>query len=437
MSKTTLFQKTRLGKIQQWSIWVDPSGNSGHPEVWVEHGQVSGKKQQTHDIIAEGVNIGKANETTPLEQATLTMERIIIKKREKGYKDNVKELDKIPVIDFNKRLPKELCFYKPITDADFPKFKELEKNDNILYTVKRDGMMHVVRKTKTFGVEIYTRTMDLVTDKYPHLIGPLSKLPDNTILLGELTLNGFDSHLAAYKAISKICRSDPDKAIKRQEEFGNVIYYIFDVAFSHGTNVLISEKYEHRNSIAEGIVDICGSEFVTKTEIIAKSYKEAIKETSKRKLEGLVAWTADAKMADGEAFTFNGKPYRPEVLWKFKFADNKKLEDDFVVRFDPANGIGTYGKGKNNGKIKSAFVYQIQDGVEVHLGKCGGGLDDPQRDFYTTAEYPRVWKIEYDGVHPGTGHLRYAVFNADRTLTGDKSINECIINNKIKKAREV
>jgi hypothetical protein len=139
-------------------------------------------------------------------------------------------------------------------------------------------------------------------------------------------------------------------------------------------------------------------------------------------------------MQSGEDFTFNGKAYRPNILWKSK----PKYEDDFIVRFDPDNGIGDYGNGKNKSKIKNVQIYQLdKNGKEVCLGKCGGGLSDEQRDFYTNTKlFPRVWRIEYDSVQPGTGALRFPVFNSDRTLSGDKSIDECYMSDSIKQARE-
>ena len=53
VNKTTLYQRTRIGKTQVWSIWVETADTttSGNPEVWIEHGQVDGKKQLTSDII--------------------------------------------------------------------------------------------------------------------------------------------------------------------------------------------------------------------------------------------------------------------------------------------------------------------------------------------------------------------------------------------------
>jgi ATP-dependent DNA ligase len=432
MSKTTLYQKTRLGKIQQWKIWVEKQGKSGHPEVWIEHGLEDGKKQMTHDVISEGVNIGKANETTPLQQATLTMERRITKQKEKGYCDNQEDLDKNLTIDFSQQFPKELCFYKPKNSIDDKKLKKLEDNGQLAFTVKYDGMMHIVRKSSEFGVEIYSRRMDLVTDKYPHLVKAFEKLPNETVLLGEMILADFDNHKEAFNAVSQICRSDPEKAIERQNELGKVSYCIFDVAFKDGKNWLTNMAWLTRWSEARRLEKVCGSKYIIAAEMIKKPHREALEEVKKRKLEGLVVWDKTGIMEDNGAFTMNGKPYRPNVLWKSK----PKYEDDFIVRFNPKNEIGEYGKGKNNGKVKSVYLYQLdKNGNEVFLAKCGGGLSDEQRDFYTTAKYPRVWRVEYDSIQPKTGSLRFPVFNADRTLTGDKDIKECLMSEQIIQAR--
>jgi hypothetical protein len=430
-SKTVLYQKTRLGKIQLWKIWVEEKGKSGSPEVWIEHGLEDGKKQMTHDVISEGVNIGKANETTPFQQATLTMERKITKQKEKGYCDNQDDLDKDLTVDFSQQFPKELCFYKPKNSIDNKKLKKLEDKGQIAFTVKHDGMMHIIRKSNEFGVEIYSRRMDLVTNKYPHLIKAFENLPDGTILLGEMILTGFNSHKEAFNAVSQICRSDPEKAIERQKELGKVSYYIFDVAFRYGKNWLTKMAWLTRLAEAKRLVKMCDSEYVMAAEVIEKPHKEALEEVKRRKLEGLVVWDKTGVMEDNGAFTLNGKAYRPNVLWKSK----PKYEDDFIVRFDPKNGIGEYGKGKNNGKVKSVYLYQLDNGEEIFLAKCGGGLSDVQRDFYTSAEYPRVWRVEYDSIQPETGSLRYPVFNADRTLAGDKNIEECLMSEEITQAR--
>lgn len=429
-----------------WSIWVETSDTtlSGHPEVWIEHGQVDGKKQLTNDVISEGVNVGKANETTPLEQALLTLERKVTKQKEHGYSESIEESESKEVsFNFSEPFPKELCFYKPKNSIDEKKIQKLESAGRAMYTVKRDGMMHIIRKTKELGVEIYSRRMDLVTDKYPHLVRALGNLPDDTILLGEIifvTEEGKDN----FNLVSSICRSDPEEALAKQKEFGNVWYYIFDVAYFKGANLLTTKKYKDRRKTVDATFthyfDGIHKEhpdnhrYVTLAEIIDKSHAEAMVEIKKRTLEGLVIWDAEATMEDGECFTMNGKAYRPNVLWKSK----PKYEDDFIVKFDPANGIGEFGKGKNNNKVRSVFCYQLDDdGNEVYLGNCGGGLSDEQRTFYTEeATYPRVWRIEYDSIQAKTGSLRFPVFNADRTLIGDKTYDECLMSDAIKRARQ-
>jgi ATP-dependent DNA ligase len=439
VSKTTLYQRTRIGKTQVWSIWVETQDTtvSGHPEVWIEHGQVDGKKQLTNDIISEGVNVGKANETTPFQQAVLTLERKVVKQKEKGYSEDLTDVevvsDKAASISFREPLPKELCFYKPKNSIEDKKIAQLEANKSAIFTVKRDGMMHVVRKSKKFGVEIYSRRMDLVTDKYPHLVKELNEIPcDELIMLGEIILDkdGKDD----FNGVSQICRSDAEKAAEKQKELGLVSYYIFDLAYLEGQNLLSGVGYADRlKFIDDSILPYVNQKHVMRCETLDMNHKKALDTVKKRKLEGLVVWDSKGTMGDNEAFTMNGKAYRPNVLWKSK----PKYEDDFIVRFDPDSDIGEYGSGKNNGKLKSAHLYQLDDdGKEVFLAKCGGGLSDDQRDFYTKAKYPRVWRVEYDSIQSKTGSLRFPVFNADRTLIGDKTTKECLMSDAIKHARE-
>lgn len=58
-----LYKKASTGKLWSWSIAVD--GNV-ITETW---GEVGGKQQSTSDTIREGKNIGRANETSPDQQA--------------------------------------------------------------------------------------------------------------------------------------------------------------------------------------------------------------------------------------------------------------------------------------------------------------------------------------------------------------------------------
>lgn len=84
-SFTKLYKKTSTGAINEWNIYV--KGN----EIHTVYGQVGGKLQSTKDIIKEGKNIGRSNETTPEEQAFNEAKSKWEKQVKKGY---VEELDR-------------------------------------------------------------------------------------------------------------------------------------------------------------------------------------------------------------------------------------------------------------------------------------------------------------------------------------------------------
>jgi hypothetical protein len=84
-----LYGEASTGKIKQWSIAVvdeDGSGRSGRSGVIViEHGYEGGKLQTLQKVIREGKNVGKKNETTPLQQAIQEARAQWLKKKESGY----------------------------------------------------------------------------------------------------------------------------------------------------------------------------------------------------------------------------------------------------------------------------------------------------------------------------------------------------------------
>ena len=431
MNETTLYQRTKTGdKIQQWKIWVVEKGESGFPEVWTEHGQQHGKKQSTFDVVKAGMNEGKANATTPLQQAKLILERKVVKQKEKGYTEVLPTAKQSMELDWSKPLPEPLRFYKPKNNVEDSKLNELESEGRAIYSIKRDGMNHPTVMAD-FGLTIYSRTMDDCSDKYPHLMEALKTLPPRTILLGEIILDtgGKDN----FNVISKICRSDPTEAQAKQNKYGKVKYYVYDLAYLNGKNLLTTTKFKDRRELMLKLVKGLNSKYVVSSEVISQPHDKALKEVVARGLEGLVVFDADGIMKDGVAFSLSGKAERPNGIWKRK----PLLESDFIVRWDPDNNVGDYGKGKNKDVVGNVFLYQLLDGQEVFLGKCGGGLSDGQRKYYTNAKlYPRVWRVEFSSVQPKTGKLRFPVFNADRTFIGDKTIEECDIDPGIKAARE-
>ncbi len=78
-----LYGEASTGKIKQWSISV--VDESGCGVIVVEHGYEGGKLQTIQKAVREGKNVGKKNETTPLQQAIQEARAQWLKKRESGY----------------------------------------------------------------------------------------------------------------------------------------------------------------------------------------------------------------------------------------------------------------------------------------------------------------------------------------------------------------
>lgn len=75
----SLYKKGSKDSVQFWEISVDGS------TIITRWGQVNGKIQETRDKVKEGKNKGRANSTTPEQQALSEAESLWEKKLQKGY----------------------------------------------------------------------------------------------------------------------------------------------------------------------------------------------------------------------------------------------------------------------------------------------------------------------------------------------------------------
>lgn len=101
MTLPTLYKKAKTGKIQKWTI-----ATFGDTLV-ISFGQDGGVMQEKREYIL-GKNIGRSNETSPEEQAKLEANSRWLKQIDRGYRENVSDLDKVEVSamlsqDYNKK----------------------------------------------------------------------------------------------------------------------------------------------------------------------------------------------------------------------------------------------------------------------------------------------------------------------------------------------
>ena len=90
----TLYGLDSKGRIKVWSILVhDEIEEAGLPaKIVTRYGLEDGKQQEAHDWVREGKNLGKANETTPYEQAVSEAQSKWNKQLDKGYREDKAEL---------------------------------------------------------------------------------------------------------------------------------------------------------------------------------------------------------------------------------------------------------------------------------------------------------------------------------------------------------
>ena len=107
MKLPILYKRTSTGKIQEWEI--STKGN----KIIVVQGQLEGKKQLYVETINKGKNIGKANETTPEQQAQAEAKSKWEHKHNKDYHLTIEECNtKVKIANKGGYLPMLAQSYK-------------------------------------------------------------------------------------------------------------------------------------------------------------------------------------------------------------------------------------------------------------------------------------------------------------------------------------
>ena len=171
----TLYKQTSTGAMQQWTIAVEGA------TIRTFWGQTGGKLQEGSDTIRAGKNIGKANETTPEEQAKAEAKSQWELKLKKGYVEQLGQA-KAGKVD------------KIIEGGIFPMLAHtIEKRGKDLkypcyVQPKLDGH-RCIAICKNGKVTLWSRTRKLITG-VPHIIKALESIGgfagEHFILDGEL-----------------------------------------------------------------------------------------------------------------------------------------------------------------------------------------------------------------------------------------------------------
>jgi DNA ligase-1 len=126
-----LYGTEKNGKTKIWSASVFKHSSSEASSEdkslsYIEFGQIDGKKQNATREYTEGKNIGKKNETTPLQQCmNETLKKWKDKKEKESYKENLENIDSLE----EKQEEKEEKYFPMLAHTYEPNTKKNKKND--------------------------------------------------------------------------------------------------------------------------------------------------------------------------------------------------------------------------------------------------------------------------------------------------------------------
>jgi DNA ligase-1 len=292
---------------------------------------------------------------------------------------------------------------------------------SLLVEEKYDGIRAQVHKDRSGKVRIFSRTLDEVTE-FPELLKPISSLPGELILDGEI-LAWRDTQVLPFTELQKrLGRKRIDMWLQHDIP---VKFVAFDLLYQDGESLLDTQIVKRKARLetifakAPPALRIAG---VTKCNTAA-AVQSAFRRSLAAGHEGIVAKTAES-------------PYVPGRRGGFWF----KLKEPFAT-LDVVVTAVEYGHGKRH-KVLSDYTFAVRDGERLlNIGKAYSGLTDAEirehSDFFLrhtiedyghrrTVEPQIVLEVAFNNIQKSNRHesgyaLRFPRIVRIRT---DKPISE-------------
>lgn len=233
----TLYKRNSNGSTQQWTIAVDGA------TITSTYGQVGGKLQTASEVIREGKNAGRANATTPEEQAMLEARSSWEKKQKKGYHTDIDKA-KAGTVDeefvaggVNPMLAQS--FAKHGHKITFPASCQ----------AKLDGHRCIAVVGPTGWVTLWSRTRKPITG-VPHIARAIGRmqLPPGTVLDGELYHHDYRDRFEELTSFIRQQTPKPGHEVVQYHvydlpssdaPFGERMRWLWENAYRRGSSVRI------------------------------------------------------------------------------------------------------------------------------------------------------------------------------------------------------
>lgn len=405
-NKVTLYQKGKTGKIKVLEFWTDG------PKFYTRWGQLDGK-QQTTVKECKAMNVGKANELSPSQQAIAEMEAKIVIKRKEGYDDKMPSARSSIVqtkISLDS-IPEAFCPNKPISKAP----------DKIVHGAttygqrKHDGHCYFFVKGKEVE-KIYSRRME---DRTATLINipvfkeMMAKVPEGAFILCEVVYEEAASKKEKPRFVAQVvAKKDAEEALARYEELSKLGTYRvipFDILF-FAHHFCGNEDYLDRHGLLERMR--------LNPPPIYQDWRKLIAKAEHDGWEGFILRVPGEK--SHISYTMDGEAHRAGS-WKYKFL---KTDDYFVTEW-------IKGKSGKHAAFYAKFgvAQYAEDGSIVDRGYVGPGKLTHEELAQLTKDIDSgkvtkgfVVEAEYQEIQD-SGKLQFGIIQRIRT---DKTAKECI-----------
>lgn len=340
MQLPTLYGKSTLGKIKVWKAEVIQHSEE-ESIIRIEHGYSDGKKQEDTRSITSGKNIGKANETTPYQQACSEARSDFNKKRDEGYAEKVEDIKDesfgffLPMLAHKWADHKDKIKYKAALQNKLDGFRCLsKKEDGVVYLWSRKG-----------------KALDIPSEIKEELSKILS---EGESLDGELYHHGW-----TFQRIGSAIK-------KRNEDTPNLHYYIYDAPSATKTfkERFLDKFSPESRDLTSNILFVDGA-----TRIVICPTK-------------LISSADEALLGQAEAIEagYEGAMIRNlDGLYSFKYRSSSLLK---IKTFDDAEFQiigGKEGQGRETGMV--IFKCKMDSGLEFDVRPRG-----------TQEERSEMWK---------------------------------------------
>lgn len=400
-----LFSNTTSGAIKFVDIYTDG------PKLISEWGILNGKVQRT-EKVCKAMNTGKANATTPAEQAITEMFAKITKKKEEGYSEKMPKVGASVVeteIDLD-HLPESFCPSKPVSDTP----EKIINNITTYGQRKHNGNCIIISKGET--EKVYSRRMKEITatmKQIPEITKVFEMIPKGTMVNCEMIFVNNKGVESTASLGSLVRTKDPDEVMEKYNtavKEGKFYVKVFDIIFYNNEFFGENDYIQRHKLISDMGLDV--------PEIIP-SWKDMIETAKEEGWEGFILRVPGEK--SHITYTTNGKADRAGC-YKYKFLKS----DDFIVTEVER------GKAGRHAEVYARFKLSQFDTNrrEVDCGWAGPGtLSQEQLEQYTKEidnkklKLPFVVEVEFRERQEESAKLEHPVIQRIRF---DKPRDECI-----------